>query len=87
MKTKPFAPKNRVLNPFINRFSWAEDFEVAQSLADVQLRTDWVARCEELPDHASLRSIWTIAVQGVKSCFTLSCAFLRQSAIRRVSDE
>jgi hypothetical protein len=29
-------------------------FEVAQGLADAQLRTDLVARCEELRDHASL---------------------------------
>jgi len=31
-----------------NRFTWLEDFEAAQSLADAQLRTDWVALCEEL---------------------------------------
>jgi len=31
-----------------NRFTWVEDFEAAQSLADAQLRTDWVALCEEL---------------------------------------
>jgi hypothetical protein len=31
-----------------NRFTWIEDFQVAQSLADAQLRTDWVALCEEL---------------------------------------
>src|SRR3989442_5694292 len=31
-----------------NRFTWVEDFEVAQSLADAQLRTDWAALCEEL---------------------------------------
>lgn len=31
-----------------NRFTWIEDFEVAQSLADEQLRTDWVALCDEL---------------------------------------
>ena len=31
-----------------NRFTWIEDFEAAQSLADAQLRTDWVALCEEL---------------------------------------
>ncbi len=31
-----------------NRFTWIEDFEVAQSLADAQLRTDWVALCEGL---------------------------------------
>ena len=31
-----------------NRFTWIEDFEQAQSLADAQLRTDWVALCEEL---------------------------------------
>jgi hypothetical protein len=31
-----------------NRFTWIEDFEAAQALADAQLRTDWVALCEEL---------------------------------------
>src|SRR2546425_471243 len=31
-----------------NRFTWLEDFEAAQRLADAQLRTDWVAVCEEL---------------------------------------
>jgi hypothetical protein len=31
-----------------NRFTWVEDFEQAQSLADAQLRTDWVALCEDL---------------------------------------
>ena len=31
-----------------NKFTWIEDFEAAQSLADAQLRTDWVALCEEL---------------------------------------
>jgi hypothetical protein len=31
-----------------NKFTWIEDFEVAQSLADEQLRTDWVALCEDL---------------------------------------
>ena len=31
-----------------NRFTWIKDFEQAQSLADAQLRTDWVAACEEL---------------------------------------
>jgi hypothetical protein len=31
-----------------NRFTWIEDFQVAQSLADAQLHTDWVALCEEL---------------------------------------
>ena len=31
-----------------NRFTWIEDFAQAQSLADAQLRTDWVALCEEL---------------------------------------
>ena len=30
-----------------NRFTWIEDFPAAQSLADAQLRTDWVALCEE----------------------------------------
>ena len=31
-----------------NRFTWIEDFPKAQSLADAQLRTDWVALGEEL---------------------------------------
>jgi len=31
-----------------NRFTWIEDFAQAQTLADAQLRTDWVALCEEL---------------------------------------
>jgi hypothetical protein len=31
-----------------NRFTWIEDFEAAQRLADAQLRTDWVALCEQL---------------------------------------
>lgn len=31
-----------------NRFTWIEDFAAAQKLADAQLRTDWVALCEEL---------------------------------------
>ena len=31
-----------------NRFTWIADFEAAQKLADAQLRTDWVALCEEL---------------------------------------
>jgi hypothetical protein len=31
-----------------NRFTWLEDFAQAQSLADAQLHTDWVALCEEL---------------------------------------
>lgn len=31
-----------------NRFTWLEDFEAAQSLADAQLRTDWVGLGEEL---------------------------------------
>lgn len=31
-----------------NRFTWLEDFAVAQSLADAQLRIDWVELCEEL---------------------------------------
>jgi hypothetical protein len=31
-----------------NKFTWIEDFAVAQSLADAQLRTDWVALSEEL---------------------------------------
>ena len=31
-----------------NRFTWVEDFEAAQSLADAHLRTDWVELCEEL---------------------------------------
>lgn len=31
-----------------NRFTWIEDFEAAQKLADAQLSTDWVAVCEEL---------------------------------------
>lgn len=31
-----------------NRFTWLEDFGRAQELADAQLRTDWVALCEEL---------------------------------------
>jgi len=31
-----------------NKFTWIEDFAVAQSLADQQLRTDWAALCEQL---------------------------------------
>lgn len=31
-----------------NKFTWIEDFQVAQALADEQLRTHWVAFCEEL---------------------------------------
>jgi hypothetical protein len=31
-----------------NRFTWIEDFPAAQRLADAQLRTDWVALCEQL---------------------------------------
>jgi hypothetical protein len=31
-----------------NRFTWIEDFDAAQSLADAQLSTDWVALCEGL---------------------------------------
>lgn len=31
-----------------NRFTWIEDFEAAQKLADTQLSTDWVALCEQL---------------------------------------
>lgn len=31
-----------------NRFTWLEDFTVAQGLADAQLRTDWVDLCEQL---------------------------------------
>ena len=31
-----------------NKFTWIEDFQVAQALADEQLRTDWVTFCEEL---------------------------------------
>lgn len=31
-----------------NRFTWIEDFEAAQKLADAQLTTDWAALCEEL---------------------------------------
>jgi hypothetical protein len=31
-----------------NRFTWVEDLEAAQSLADAQWRTDWVELCEEL---------------------------------------
>jgi hypothetical protein len=31
-----------------NKFTWIEDFEVAQSLADAQLGTDWVDLCEDL---------------------------------------
>jgi hypothetical protein len=31
-----------------NRFTWIEDFEGAQKLADAQLSTDWGALCEEL---------------------------------------
>ena len=31
-----------------NKFTWIEDFAVAQRLADEQLRTDWVALCEAL---------------------------------------
>ena len=31
-----------------NRFTWVEDFQKAQGLADAQLSTDWVALCEEL---------------------------------------
>jgi hypothetical protein len=31
-----------------NRFTWIEDFEAAQALADAQLHTDWVRLCEDL---------------------------------------
>ena len=31
-----------------NRFTWIEDFEVAQGLADAQMHTDWVEMCEQL---------------------------------------
>jgi hypothetical protein len=31
-----------------NRFTWVEDFALAQSLTDTQLRTYWVGLCEEL---------------------------------------
>jgi hypothetical protein len=31
-----------------NRFTWIQDFEAAQNLAQTQLSTDWVALCEEL---------------------------------------
>ena len=31
-----------------NKFTWVEDLEAAQKLADAQLRTDWVALCEGL---------------------------------------
>src|SRR5437867_140832 len=31
-----------------NRFTWLEDFQKAQDLADAQLRTDWVSLCEQL---------------------------------------
>jgi len=31
-----------------NRFTWLEDFQKAQDLADRQLRTDWVSLCEQL---------------------------------------
>lgn len=31
-----------------NRFTWIEDFQIAQSLADAQLSTDWVGLCEQL---------------------------------------
>lgn len=31
-----------------NRFTWVQDFERAQALADEQLQTDWVQLCEEL---------------------------------------
>jgi len=31
-----------------NRFTWLEDFAATQSLADAQLRTDWVELCEQL---------------------------------------
>lgn len=31
-----------------NRFTWIDDMRAAQALADQQLRTDWVALCEEL---------------------------------------
>lgn len=31
-----------------NRFTWIEDFDLAQSLADAQLNTDWVELCEQL---------------------------------------
>lgn len=42
-----------------NRFTWLEDFTVAQQLADEQLQTDWVSFCEELrrvyhPLHAEI---------------------------------
>jgi len=46
-----------------NRFTWVEDFQAAQSLADAQLRTDWVAACEELrriyhPLHEKIGRPW-----------------------------
>ena len=31
-----------------NRFTWVQDFDKAQDLADRQLRTDWVSLCEQL---------------------------------------
>jgi len=31
-----------------NRFTWIEDFQLAQRLADAQLSTDWVGLCEQL---------------------------------------
>jgi len=31
-----------------NRFTWIEDFQEAQKLADAQLQTDWVGLCESL---------------------------------------
>jgi predicted transcriptional regulator len=31
-----------------NRFTWIEDLSAAQTLADAQLHTDWVALCEDL---------------------------------------
>jgi hypothetical protein len=31
-----------------NRFTWIEDFALAQKLADAQLKTDWVKECEKL---------------------------------------
>ncbi len=31
-----------------NKFTWIENFEAAQELADAQLSTDWVALCEQL---------------------------------------
>jgi hypothetical protein len=31
-----------------NKFTWVDNFEQAQNLADAQLRTDWVVLCEKL---------------------------------------